>query len=249
MDGADPDRWSAVAAEWSLRWGAFAEPAWHAIVAAAGVRPDDRVLDVGCGGGDFLAYLDAHGFAAAGLDPAPGMVAYARDRLPEADIRIGDADRLPWPDASFDLVTAVNSLQFAEDTLDALAEFARVTGPGRVVGIANWAEGGRNDLDTIERAVALADGEEPLPDGDLRQPGGLAAVLRDAGLTVLADGLVAVPWFAADDDALVRGVLLGEDPETHDATAPVVIEAARPFRTSGGYRLLNHFRYAVARVP
>ena len=48
---------------------------------------------------------------------------------------------------------------------------------------------------------------------------------------------------------LVRGILLGEDPDTVAAAAPTVLAAARPFRTSaGGYRLVNAFRYAVART-
>ena len=74
--------------------------------------------------------------------------------------------------------------------------------------------------------------------------------MSEAGLVVVTAGLVAVPWFAPDDDALVRGVLLGEDPSLLRELAPVVLAAAAPFRTDGGgYRLNNAYRYAVARIP
>lgn len=249
MDGADPDRWSAVAAGWAQLWGGSARPAWDAVLEASGVGAGARVLDVGCGAGDLLAHLDRLGLTAAGVDPAPGMVAYARDRVPAADVRLGGAEELPWPDGSFDLVISVNALHFAEDVPAALAELARVTVPGGHVAVANWAEASRNDLDTLEAAVARAAGEEPQPDPESRLPGGLRRLLTDGGLDVVSAGLVELPWTAPDDATLVRGVLLGEDPDTIAATAPVVLAAARPFRTTeGGYRLVNAFRYAVART-
>ena len=249
MNGADPGRWSAVAESWSQLWGAFAEPAWDAVLTAAAVDRGARVLDVGCGAGDLLAHLARRGIPAAGIDPAPGMVAYARSRVPGADLRVGTADHLPWPDAGFDLAVSVNALQFAEDTLAALGELIRVTVPAGHVAVANWAEADRNDLSVIEDAVARAADEEPLPDGELRLPGGLEELLHDGGLTLVAAGIVELPWRAADDDTLVRGVLLGEDPVTMAATAPTVIAAARPFRTpDGGYTLVNAFRYAVGRT-
>lgn len=250
MDGADPDRWSDVADGWALLWGDLAAPCWNVMLHAAAVGPGARVLDVGCGTGDLLAHLARLGASAAGIDPAPGMVARARARVPDADVRFGAAERLPWPDGAFDLATSINALQFAEDTMAALAEMVRVTVPGGHVAIANWAEADRNDLDTVEEAVARAAGDEPRPDGELRLPGGLEDLLDDGGLTVVAAGLVEIPWHAADDDTLVRGVLLGEDPATVAATAATVVAAARPFRTpEGGYRLVNAFRYAVGRTP
>ena len=250
MDGADAGGWSAVADGWAELWGDFAEPAWIVVLKASDVGPGDRVLDVGCGSGDLLAHLDELGFSIAGVDPAPGMIARARSRVPGSDIRLGDAERLPWPDDTFDLVTAVNALQFAEDTVGALAELVRVTVPGGHVAVVNWAGGELNDLDTIEAAVAHAAGDEPSPDGDLRMPGTLERLLGEGGLDVVSSGLVEVPWHAPDDDTLVRGVLLGEDAQTMTGTAPTVIAAASPFRTPGGeYRLVNHFRYAVGRTP
>jgi len=249
VDGGEPDRWSAVADGWAELWARFAEPTWQVVVTAAGVGPGSRVLDVGCGSGEFLAYAGGVGAATAGADPAAGMVAVARERAPGADVRHAGAEALPWPDGAFDLVTAFNALQFAEDTLDALAELARVTAPGGHVAVVNWAEDARNDLTTVEDAVAAAAGEEPRPEGGLRRAGGLEKLFAEGGLEVVAAGLVDVPWSAPDDDTLVRGVLLGEDAATVAATAPVVVEAARPFRApDGGYRLSNAFRYAVGRV-
>ena len=173
------------------------------------------------------------------------MVELARRLAPAADIRVGDLSRLPWPDASFDVVTAVNALQFADDTDDAVAEAARVTVPGGLVAVANWAESARNDLNTIERAVADAEAEAA-QDGDLRAAGVLEALLTDGGLEVVTADLVAVPWQPADDDALIRGVLLGGDL----ADAEAVLRAAQQFRDDrGGYRLVNWFRFAVGRTP
>ncbi|ACQ79908.1 Methyltransferase type 11 [Beutenbergia cavernae DSM 12333] len=250
MDGADPDRWSLVAQDWSRLWGDLAAPAWDALLRASEAGAGARVLDVGCGSGDLLAHLEARGLRVAGVDPAPGMLAQARARLPGADLRPGDAESLTWGDGAFDLVTAVNALQFADDVDAALAELVRVTAPGGHVAVASWAEDSRNDLATIEAAVAAADGEESLPEGELRGAGGLEALLADAGLTLVEAGLVDTPWDAADDETLVRAVLLGEDDATIATTAPVVLAAAAPFRrTDGSYRLACAFRYAVARRP
>jgi SAM-dependent methyltransferase len=250
MDGADSDRWSAVAADWERLWDGFAEPVWKAVLAAAPVDGQSRVLDVGCGTGGFLAHVALAGASTYGIDPAPGMVAHARARVPGADIRPGDAERLPWPDRGFDLVVSINALQFADDTLAALTECIRVTRPGGQIAIANWAEGDLNDLDTIEDAVSRSHGEPHRPDGDLRTPGGLEDLLHDGGLPLVSAGLVTMPWSAPDDDTLIHAVLLGEDPGTVAATAPTVIAAAQPFRTpDGGYHLVNAFRYAIGRTP
>lgn len=248
MDGGDPGRWSAVAQGWAELWAGFARPAWEVIVRSSGVRSGSSVLDVGCGSGEFLHFLDQLGFVTAGIDPAPGMVHQANERLPHADIRLGSAGALPWPDGSFDLATSFNALHFSSHVNAALADMIRVVKPGGQVAVANWADAEHNDINTIEDAVARAAGREPLPDPEIRMPGGLEQLLRSADLAIVASGLVEVPWLAADDDTLVRGVLLGDDSEAVSQAAPVVIAAAQSFRVPhGGYRLRNAFRYAVGR--
>lgn len=250
MDGGEPDRWSAVAEGWARLWGAMAAPVWDAVLDAVAARPGWAVLDVGCGAGDLLVHAAARGLTCAGVDPAPGMLALARARLPGAELRAVGAEALPWPDAAFDLVTAVNALHFADDVDGALAEVVRVLRPGGWVALAGWAEGRLNDLDVVEAVVAEATDEELAPDGDLRVVGGLAGLLADGGLVDVREGLVATPWTAPDDATLVDGVLLGEDGAARARLAPVVVAAAAPFRRpDGGYLLVNHHRWAVGRRP
>ncbi|WP_305790024.1 class I SAM-dependent methyltransferase [Symbioplanes lichenis] len=221
--------------DWAELWGDVPEPVWRAVLQP--MTEGDRVLDVGCGAGHFLAYARSAGLRTSGADVVPELVELARQRAQEAVV--AEAEHLPWPDATFELVTAFNALQFADDTDAALAEMVRVTKPGGYVAVANWAEAARNDLDAIERA--LNDGESA-PDGDLRHEGGLAELLTGAGLSEVAESLVAVPWRVPHEEALVRGILLGEQPDL----APEVVAAARPYRKGdGSYELVNHFRLAT----
>jgi len=249
QDDVDPDGWSGIAAGWAELWGGVAEPVWRVVARATGIGAGSRVLDVGCGSGDGLAYVARLGASVAGADPAPGMVALARARVPGADVRAAAADRLPWPDGAADVVTAVNVLHLTLEPSDAVAEMVRVAAPGGYVAVAGWGEAAHNDLDTIERAVAASYGERPPPDDGLRLPGGPAALLRAGGLHVVADGDVDVAWTVPDDATLLRGVLLGEDDAVIADLRPAVAAAARPFRTAGGgYRLGGVMRYAVART-
>jgi SAM-dependent methyltransferase len=246
VSSANADRWSAVASDWATLWGDFADPARLVLIDAASIGPGRRVLDVGCGSGEFLELLARTGAEVAGIDPAPAMLDLARRSVPEADLRHGDFSELPWPAASFDVVTAINSLQFADDKASALREVARVLRPGGRIGIANWADDEWNDIDTLEAAVSRAVGEEPSPPGDHRKPGGLEALFREAGLEIDAAGIIAVPWSAPDDETLIRGVLLGEKAADDPTARAALLEAARPFVTGdGGYLLHNAFRYVV----
>ena len=74
----------------------------------------------------FFALALARGARVSGIDAAPAMIATARERAPEADLRVGRDDALPFEDGAFDVVTGFNSLQFADDPVLALREWMRV---------------------------------------------------------------------------------------------------------------------------
>lgn len=94
-----------------------------------------RVLEVGVGAGtDFLQWVRA-GARAHGLDLTAAAVEHVRQRLAvyglaAEDVRVGDAEALPFPDGAFDLVYSWGVIHHSPDTARALSEIVRVTRPG-----------------------------------------------------------------------------------------------------------------------
>jgi SAM-dependent methyltransferase len=169
------------------------------------------------------------------------MLALARRRVPDGDLRVGAIETLPWADATFDVVTAINALQFTDDFVAALREAARVARPGGLVGVCNW--GRRADRELFEVFDRLA---EPCTPSTLGEPGVLEGHARAAGLEPVAAADVDTPWEAPDLATLVAAIVDGSG----FAGTPDAIEraAARFRRPDGSYRFANRFRYVVARA-
>ncbi|WP_026163741.1 class I SAM-dependent methyltransferase [Kribbella catacumbae] len=71
-----------------------------------GVGEGVRLLDVACASGLAVELATLQGARCAGIDASHRLIAVARDRSPEADLKVGDMNALPWGDASFDVVTS-----------------------------------------------------------------------------------------------------------------------------------------------
>lgn len=98
-----------------------------------------RILDVGCGRGQWLAVLEDFGAkreCLAGIDLDAGRMAETSARYPGADLRVGDATRLPWPDRTFDIVfqsTVFTSILDAEVRSAVATEMLRVLAPQGII--------------------------------------------------------------------------------------------------------------------
>jgi SAM-dependent methyltransferase len=103
-----------------------------AMLALAGNVAGRRILDAGCGSGPLFAALRDRGAIVTGIDKSAGMLKLARRRLgDDADLRGADlGGPLPFPDGSFDDVTASLVLHYLEDWGPALGELRRVLKPG-----------------------------------------------------------------------------------------------------------------------
>lgn len=115
----------------------FFEPWAERLLAQAGVRSGERVLDVACGTGSVArraAERAGPSGKVVGLDLNAGMLAVARRvsaaARPAIEWRQGDAAGLPFPEGSFDVVTCQQALQFFPDRPKALREMRRVLAPG-----------------------------------------------------------------------------------------------------------------------
>lgn len=96
------------------------------------LRPDDDLLEVGCGSATLLAEQASHVRHVAGLDVSEIQVGMARKRLADriaagtAEIVLGDAMKLPWDDGRFSVICSLNCLKFVPDPPKALQEMHRV---------------------------------------------------------------------------------------------------------------------------
>jgi SAM-dependent methyltransferase/alkylhydroperoxidase family enzyme len=144
MNGTtNEDAWHQVDEGWGRQASTFAtlsEPSncreYVALHHHLALDTGDRLLDVACGSGLALELGSLRGAVCAGIDASPRLLAVARDRLPGADLRVGDMQAMPWEDGSFDVVTSFRGIWGT--TPDAVAEVHRVLAPGGRVGLTVW---------------------------------------------------------------------------------------------------------------
>jgi SAM-dependent methyltransferase len=232
-------------------------PTYTAALERVGLRPGQLVLDIGCGVGAFLRLIANGGARPFGLDASEALIELARRRLPEADLRAGEMEALPYEDDAFDLVTGFNAFFFANDIVGAVREAGRVAKPGAPVVIQVWGRHERNDLEAMKEIARPF--FPPRPAGapaepDYSQPGVLEEVATHAGLTPEQTFDVEWSFEFPDDETMTRAltapaglaVLVGErEPEFRHA----LLTGLASHRTrEGGYRLSNEYHYLIARA-
>jgi len=176
------------AAAYAAFMGRWSQPLAVGFADLAGVHGGQRALDVGCGPGMLTEELVARlgEVAVTAIDPSPSFVAATRERFPEADVRSGAAEQLPFADDAFDVALAQLVVHFMAEPVAGLREMGRVTRPGGMVAACVWDHaGGRGPLSAFWRAVREldpgADDESNL--AGVRE-GHLAELLAQAGLGV-----------------------------------------------------------------
>jgi SAM-dependent methyltransferase len=105
------------------------------------VQPTSRVLEVGCGTGNYIIALQSHcGCACWGIDPSPEMLAIARNRGSSVDFRQGRAEAIDLSPTSLDLVFSVDVIHHVKDRAAYYREAHRVLAPqGRVCTVTDSA--------------------------------------------------------------------------------------------------------------
>jgi SAM-dependent methyltransferase len=250
--------WGSAAADWAAIQEHNCAPVYRATFDHVALRAMTDYADLGCGAGMAAQLAAERGSQVSGLDASENLLTIARSRVPTGDFRVGELEHLPFPDASFDLVTGFNSFQYAANPSAALAEAKRVARRGAKVVIMTWGE-----PEGMEAASLVAALRPLLPSPPPGAPGPFALsderTLRSfaagAGLEPLTLFDVDSPWRYLDLATALRALRssgVAAKAIEHSSTEAVDeahVRALTPFRQlDGSYKIAATFRCLITRA-
>jgi SAM-dependent methyltransferase len=190
-------------------------------VAWLGVTPNKDWLDVGSGTGALCEMIleSASPRRVTGVDPSDGFVSFARRKVTDrrASFQVGDAQKLPVADGSFDVTVAGLVINFISDQTKAVSEMKRATRPQGIIGAYVWDYAG--EMQMMRRfwdaAVATDPNAASLDEGrrfPVCHPEPLADLFRRAGLHDVITRPIDVPTNFRDFDDYWTPFLGGQAP-------------------------------------
>lgn len=206
--------WEMVDEGWGRRAVEFAtlsEPSncreYVAIHHRLAVGEGDHLLDVACGSGLAIELARVRGATCAGIDASRRLVAVARDRNPDSDIRVGDMQALPWDGETFDAVTSFRGIWGTTPT--AVKEVHRVLVPGGRLAITVWGNVGKSPGAWMMSPFRWATDEKVQHQANmvsLGRPGVGESFLDDCGFDVAERFEVPFVFEFADPETFARGL-------------------------------------------
>jgi ubiquinone/menaquinone biosynthesis C-methylase UbiE len=261
--------WDKAAVHYEQCWQRQLQPAQTRLLALAGLRPGERVLDVACGTG-LVTFAAAAKVGPAGhvvgVDISDNMVELARARADEQaldHVRVArmDAEHLDLPDATFDAAVCALGLMYVPDVPKAVGEMTRVLVPGGRVVAAVWGQRSRCGWADIFPIVDAHVKTEVCPlFFALGTADSLGTVFREAGLTnVVTERIDTRLHWASPEDAYGAAFIGGPvalaysrfDDRTRDIVHAEYLKSIQPWRNpnGGGYAVPGEFVIVAGRKP
>lgn len=247
--------WERVADKYDTVWSSSTRQFIPPLLEAAEVSGKSSILDVGCGPGYVAAAAAERGATPIGLDFSKEMIAIARKTFPQIEFREGDAQNLPFAEASFDRVLSNFALLHLAAPERACAEACRVLKPGGQFGFTTWAQLAENPfVKLVDDAIqAHANLEVDLPQGPPHYLFAGREEFRKALERAGFDGasmkfkLHTIEWnvpgaqfiFEAELNAGVRtaGLLARQTPGALRAIQSAIEDAIRPYAKGNGFAI------------
>lgn len=261
----EADGWTRQAETYGRLSGRMTRNTIPALLDAAGVESEARVLDLGCGPGNVSSAALARGAVVTGADIAEGMLALARRRHPEISFVRADVEALPFPAGSFDAVIGNFVLNHLPRPEIAAAEIARVLAPGCRTALTVWERGDRMRLFEIfggaaDRAGLVGEGmpagEDPFRFADEAEFRGL---FEAVGLEEVLVEELSFELEVESPEELWEGFLGGsvrstaliqaQPPEVQERVRQGVLELAEAYRDHEGLMVPCAAKLGSGRKP
>ncbi len=218
MDGVEGAKTFAVAgATYDSFMGRYSTGLAERFSDAAGVMHGHTAIDVGCGPGALTSVLVARlgADAVCACDPSPPFRDACAARHPGVEVKLGQAEAIPFETAGFDHAMAQLVLHFVSDPVQAGQEMARVVRPGGTVAACVWDF--ENEMEMLRGfwdAALTIDPDAPDEARTLRfgRPGEIAELFSTVGLHDITESTLDVTSTYASFDELWDGFLAGVGP-------------------------------------
>jgi SAM-dependent methyltransferase len=248
--------WGRRARDWSEVQEPQSRVLYEIVLKALALTRETSLLDAGCGSGLFCELATNFGASVMGLDASSALLDLARRRAPHATFFEGEIEELPFVEKTFDVLTALNTLQHVASPLRALVDARRVLKRGGRLAIAAWARPEQCAIAEYFRALDLL-----LPVDLPNTPAVfsfsaddmMARLAARAGFAKLIEAEALTIWDYPDEPAALRGLLSvgaaiqAVDCAGEERVRETVQKFLAPHRLpTGGYRLENAFRYFIA---
>jgi SAM-dependent methyltransferase len=241
--------WERAAGTYEHSFATATRPFIPALLDAADIGAGKSVLDVACGPGFVAAAAAGRGAIVRGLDFSAAMLEVAQARHPGLAFDQGDAEALPYPDASFDAVVSNFGIHHVPSPVLALRQAHRVLNPGGMLTFTIWAAPVENIawklvFDAIRHCGDMAASLAPAPGGGFATQVDCHAALQQAGFAGIGSRRLHAVWPQADGRALLDALRSGtarmaalieaQAAEVLPAIAADIDRSATAYRTADG---------------
>lgn len=250
--------WGRSPKDWSYIQEPTGQAGYDYALKALNLKSGDTLLDIGCGSGLFASQAAAAtGATITGIDATEILIDTAKKRAPRVTFLTGEMEELPFPDASFDVVTGFNSFQYAASVANAFEEAKRVLKPGGRLVVMIW--GNKEDCEAATYLKAVG---SMLPTPPPGAPGPFALTenhlleknLESIGFTIESNNDIPTVWDFPDTDTAIHGLLSAGpavkaiDHSGREQVRDAVSASFQRFIQSNGHVVYhNKFRVVIAK--